>query len=62
MLEARAEARGLTVEQYLAGANLLKREVKVDDVARAFVTLAMASKTTAGIFTVDGGNIAAAPR
>ncbi|MFQ5959610.1 MAG: SDR family oxidoreductase, partial [Alphaproteobacteria bacterium] len=62
MLEERAVARGLSVADYLAGANLLKREVKVDDVAQAFVALAKARKTTAAILTVDGGNIAAAPR
>ena len=62
MLEARAEARGLSVADYLAGANLLKREVKAEDVARAFVSLACARKTTGAILTVDGGNIAAAPR
>ena len=62
MLAARAEARGLTVADYLAGANLLKREVKAGDVAQAFVSLAQAHKTTGAILTVDGGNIAAAPR
>ena len=62
MLEARAAARGLTVAEYLAGANLLKREVKSLDVAQGFVSLARAHKTTGAIFTVDGGNIAAAPR
>ena len=62
MLEERAEARGLSVADYLAGSNLLKREVKVEDVAQAFVSLACANKTTGAIFTVDGGNIAAAPR
>jgi NAD(P)-dependent dehydrogenase (short-subunit alcohol dehydrogenase family) len=62
MLEARAEARNLSVADYLAGANLLKREVKAEDVARAFVSLALARKTTGAILTVDGGNIAAAPR
>ena len=62
MLEARAAARGLSVADYLAGSNLLKREVKADDVAQAFVSLALANKTTGAILTVDGGNIAAAPR
>ena len=62
MLEARAKARGLSVSDYLAGANLLKREVKAGDVAQAFVSLALARKTTGAILTVDGGNIAAAPR
>jgi hypothetical protein len=42
--------------------NLLRREVTAADVADAFVFLALAEKTTGAIFTVDGGNIAAAPR
>lgn len=62
LLEERAKARGMSVSDYLAGGNLLKREVKTDDVARAFVALAKAEKTTAAVLTVDGGNIAAAPR
>ena len=62
MLEERAQARGLTVADYLAGSNLLKREVKVEDVAQGFVSLALANKTSGAILTVDGGNIAAAPR
>ena len=62
VLEERAAARGLTVADYLAGANLLKREVRVEDVAQGFVSLARARKTTGAILTVDGGNIAAAPR
>ena len=47
---------------YLAGGNLLKREVTADDVAEAFVSLALARKTTGAVLTVDGGNIAAAMR
>ncbi len=62
VLEERAAARGLSVADYLAGANLLKREVTVADVAAAFVSLAKARKTTGAVHTVDGGNIAAAPR
>ena len=62
MLEERAKARGLSVADYLGGANLLKREVTVDDVAQAFVSLALARKTTGAVLAVDGGNIAAAPR
>ena len=42
--------------------NLLGVEVTADDVARAFVALALATKTTAAVITVDGGNIAAALR
>ena len=62
MLEARAKARNLSVADYLAGANLLKREVKAADVAQAFVALAKAAKTSGAILPVDGGNMAAAPR
>jgi len=62
VLEQRAAARGLSVADYLAGANLLRREVTVADVAAAFVSLAKARKTTGAVHTVDGGNIAAAPR
>ncbi len=61
VLEQRAEARGLTVEEYLSG-NLLGRMVRAEDVARAFVMLALAERTTATVLPVDGGNIAAAPR
>ena len=35
---------------------------EAEDVAQAFVDLALARKTTGGILTVDGGNIAAALR
>ena len=62
LLEERARARGLSVEDYLGSGNLLQREVKVADVAKAFVDLACARKTTAAVLTVDGGNIAAALR
>ncbi len=61
-LEKRARARGVTPEEYLRSGNLLKREVKADDVAQAFVDLALAQKTTGAVITVDGGNIAAALR
>lgn len=62
LLEERAAARDLTVEQYLGSGNLLKREVKAEDVAKAFVDLALSPKTTAAVLTVDGGNIEAALR
>jgi NAD(P)-dependent dehydrogenase (short-subunit alcohol dehydrogenase family) len=42
--------------------NLLGREVTADDVADAFVFLALARKTTAAVVTVDGGNIEASMR
>lgn len=62
LLEERAAARGLTVEQYLGSGNLLKREVRTEDVARAFIDLALSPRTTAAVLTVDGGNIEAALR
>jgi len=61
VLESRAAARGLTVEQYFR-ANLLAREVTAEDVADAFVYLATARATTGCVITVDGGNAAAFPR
>lgn len=61
MVATRAKARGLAAKDYLGG-NLLGREVKAEDVAQAFVALAMAPKTTGAVLTVDGGNIAAALR
>jgi NAD(P)-dependent dehydrogenase (short-subunit alcohol dehydrogenase family) len=61
MIGDRAKARGVTEDDYLRG-NLLKREVQAADVARAFVDLALARKTTGAALTVDGGNIAAALR
>ena len=61
MIAARAKARGVSEAEYMAG-NLLHREVLAEDVAQAFVQLALARKTTGHIATVDGGNIAAALR
>jgi NAD(P)-dependent dehydrogenase (short-subunit alcohol dehydrogenase family) len=61
LIKKRARARGLSEHDYLAG-NLLGREVLAEDVAEAFVSLALARKTTGAVLTVDGGNIAAAPR
>lgn len=61
MVKQRAKARGLNEREYLAG-NLLGREVLAEDVAEGFVNLALARKTTGAVFTVDGGNIAAALR
>jgi len=61
MVKTRSKARGLSEQDYMAG-NLLGREVLAEDVARAFVDLAMAEKTTAAVLTVDGGNIEAALR
>jgi rhamnose utilization protein RhaD (predicted bifunctional aldolase and dehydrogenase)/NAD(P)-dependent dehydrogenase (short-subunit alcohol dehydrogenase family) len=61
LIAARARARGVSEEDYMAG-NLLGREVTADDVAQAFLHHAVALKTTADVTTVDGGNIAAALR
>ena len=61
LVEERAKSRGLTASEYFAS-NLLKTEVLAYDVAGAFLNLALSKKTTGGIYTVDGGNIAASPR
>jgi rhamnose utilization protein RhaD (predicted bifunctional aldolase and dehydrogenase)/NAD(P)-dependent dehydrogenase (short-subunit alcohol dehydrogenase family) len=61
MIKSRSKARGLSARDYMAG-NLLGREVRAEDVAEAFVALALARKTTGAVLTVDGGNIAAALR
>ncbi len=61
MIAARSSARGLSEHDYMAG-NLLGVEVTAEDVAQAFLHQALALKTTAGVTTVDGGNIAAALR
>jgi len=60
-VQERALARGLQTDEYYR-ANLLGQEVTADDVAQAFVQLALARSTTGAVLTVDGGNIAAAPR
>ncbi len=61
MVAARAKARGVPEGDYMSG-NLLGREVAAEDVAQAFVFLALANKTTAATLTVDGGNIEASLR
>jgi NAD(P)-dependent dehydrogenase (short-subunit alcohol dehydrogenase family) len=61
MIADRAAAYGISETVYMSR-NLLSREVTAEDVAAAFVDLALARNTTASIATVDGGNIAAAPR
>ena len=61
LIAARAKARGVGEQDYMAG-NLLGREVTAEDVAQAFLHHAVALKTTADVTTVDGGNIAAALR
>jgi rhamnose utilization protein RhaD (predicted bifunctional aldolase and dehydrogenase)/NAD(P)-dependent dehydrogenase (short-subunit alcohol dehydrogenase family) len=61
VLKERAEARGLTPDDYFRN-NLLQQEVYGVDVAQGFLNLALAEKTTGSILTIDGGNIAASPR
>ena len=61
MIASRSKARGVSEADYMAG-NLLGQEVTAEDVAREFVALALAKKTTAAIVTVDGGNIEASLR
>jgi NAD(P)-dependent dehydrogenase (short-subunit alcohol dehydrogenase family) len=61
LLARRAKARGLSVQHYLSG-NILGQEVFAEDVAQAFVSLALARKTTGAVLPVDGGNAAAFPR
>ena len=53
--------RGISEADYMGG-NLLQREVTAEDVAEAFLFLALARKTTAATLTVDGGNIEASLR
>jgi hypothetical protein len=60
-IKSRAAAYGLTEEQYMSR-NLLGREVTAADVGQAFLQLAVARNTTGAFVTVDGGNLAAAPR
>ena len=60
-VKRRAAARGLDADAYYRS-NLLHREVTAEDVAEAFLNLALAPSTTGCVVTVDGGNIAAAPR
>jgi NAD(P)-dependent dehydrogenase (short-subunit alcohol dehydrogenase family) len=57
----RAAAYGMTDAEYMSR-NLLKREVTAEDVAQAFLSLALARNTTGAFLPVDGGNLAAAPR
>ncbi|MEO0998604.1 MAG: SDR family oxidoreductase, partial [Pseudomonadota bacterium] len=61
MIRERAAARGISEADYLSG-NLLGKEVRAADVARAFLQLALAERTTGATLTVDGGNVAAALR
>jgi NAD(P)-dependent dehydrogenase (short-subunit alcohol dehydrogenase family) len=57
----RAAAYGISQAEYMSR-NLLQREVTAEDVAQAFLHLALARNTTGSFLAVDGGNLAAAPR
>ena len=61
MIKTRAKARSVTTDNYMKG-NLLLKEVKAEDVAKAFFHLAASKKTTGAVLAVDGGNIAASLR
>ncbi|RXF66978.1 bifunctional aldolase/short-chain dehydrogenase, partial [Hansschlegelia zhihuaiae] len=61
MVAARAEARGVSEADYMAG-NLLGREVRAEDVAQAFVSAALMMRTTGAVVTVDGGAVEAMMR
>jgi NAD(P)-dependent dehydrogenase (short-subunit alcohol dehydrogenase family) len=61
MIRERSRARGVSEQDYMGG-NLLRQEVKAEDVAEAFLALVLARKTTGAVLPVDGGNIAAALR
>ncbi len=61
MIAARAAARGVDEDVYMAG-NLLGEEVTAEDVAEAFVLAAQLKRTTGAVIPVDGGNVAAMMR
>jgi NAD(P)-dependent dehydrogenase (short-subunit alcohol dehydrogenase family) len=61
MIKSRANARGVSVSDYMGG-NLLGREVTAEDVADAFVAHAKMRSTTGDVTTVDGGNVSAMMR
>ena len=58
MIQTRAGARGVSEADYMTG-NLLRTEVRAQDVADAFVASALLGRTTGNVITVDGGNVAA---
>lgn len=61
VISQRATARGISVEQYMAG-NLMGLEVRAADIADAFLHLALMDKVNAAVLTVDGGDMATALR
>jgi len=61
MIRERAEARGMTPQQYMSG-NLMGVEVDAADIADSFLHLALMPKVNAAVLTVDGGVIATSLR
>jgi rhamnose utilization protein RhaD (predicted bifunctional aldolase and dehydrogenase)/NAD(P)-dependent dehydrogenase (short-subunit alcohol dehydrogenase family) len=61
MIAERAKSRGVSEAEYMGG-NLLGQEVTAEDVAKAFVAMALMERTTGDVMTVDGGNVAAMMR
>lgn len=61
MIVERAQARGMTPEEYMSG-NLIGVEVTAADIADTFLHLAMMPKVNAAVLTVDGGVIATSLR
>ena len=61
MIVERAQARGMTPHQYMAG-NLLGVEVTAGGGADAFLQLARMPKVNAAVLTIDGGVIATSLR
>lgn len=61
MIVERAQARGMTPQQYMSG-NLIGVEVTAADIAETFLHLALMPKVNAAVLTVDGGVIATSLR
>lgn len=61
MIVERAQARGITPDQYMSG-NLIGVEVTAADIADTFLHLALMPKVNAAVLTVDGGVIATSLR
>ena len=60
-IKARAMSRSISEENYMKG-NLLQAEVEARHVAKAFLDLALNTRTTGHVMTVDGGNVEASLR
>jgi rhamnose utilization protein RhaD (predicted bifunctional aldolase and dehydrogenase)/NAD(P)-dependent dehydrogenase (short-subunit alcohol dehydrogenase family) len=60
-IKARAMSRSISEEKYMKG-NLLQAEVEACHVAKAFLDLALNTRTTGHVMTVDGGNVEASLR